>query len=171
MDHDVHAELLRRHDKIRLHKLGIAYPRDRGRDTGFLGQLARDKVYLLVVGHGRHDVDIGQLRLLQCLKAGPVPVDHQGVQLLARPANLARVGLDDGDVVLFLGQTLAQLEANVPGSDDEDFHRKLPPPRLNTGAFKVGGYSNIRVKCRELWPLAVVAGPAGLLPPREPYRV
>jgi hypothetical protein len=87
-----------------------------------LGHLASDDIDLVVEGHGDDHVRLLGAGLRQNVGMRPVPDIAPHIQRLRDRVNQRGGRVDDGDVVVFLGQALGDAVADLPRSANDDFH-------------------------------------------------
>ncbi len=94
-----------------------------------------NQVHVAVAGEGEQQIAISRSRLGQSGHIRAVGAHHPGVELFVQFAGQHLIGLDDGDVVVPVGEIVGQMAAHFARACDDDVHdaRKLSRRELATG--------------------------------------
>jgi hypothetical protein len=111
---------------------GFAHPGDFGRgvEQG-VGDLAGDHVGFVAVGHGDQHVGVIGPGLAQHGRKRTAALDGADIQPIAEVAQAFAIGVDHGDVVGLAGQMFRQRTADLPRTEDDDFHPVTPLKPFN----------------------------------------
>ena len=91
-----------------------------------MGHLAGDHVGLVAVGHRHQHVGIVGTGLTQYRGQRAAALHGADIQAIAEVAQALAVGVDHGDVVGLAGQVFRQRAADLPCTEDDDFHPVTP---------------------------------------------
>ncbi|MNF82122.1 hypothetical protein D3C84_644200 [compost metagenome] len=106
---------------------GFAHPGDLGRrvEQG-VGDLAGDHVGFIAAGHGDQHVCVVGTGLTQHGRERTSTLNRADVQPVTKVSQAFAIGVDHGDVVRFARQVFGQRTADLPCSEDDDFHPVTP---------------------------------------------
>ena len=131
VDHEVDAEVLAGKDAARLVVLGVADAGQLDLDAVAGRGQAAEHVDFVLAGHGEQQARAPDAGFLEDGEGGAVAGDGEDVELSRDLLRALGIGLDDDDVLPFLGQPLRQVEAHFTGADDHDPHG---PGKFRPGA-------------------------------------
>jgi hypothetical protein len=109
-------------------EVGAAHARDPRRDVEHLrGEVAGDEVGLVALRRRDQHVGVVGARVAQHRGLRGVAGDGAQVEPVLQLGEARRVGVDDGDVVLFRDEALGDRRADPSGAQDDDLHAAGAP--------------------------------------------
>ena len=118
----VDAELSKEFFVALLQVVAALYPGYRPAGAEFFGQHGSNQIGVFGSGDGQKEVGPVDFQLLHQADRGSIPANGQDVEMSGRIVQHLLVGVDDDDVLIFVGQQLRQVETHVTGSGYDDFH-------------------------------------------------
>ena len=114
---------------------GRAHPRHaRGRIEQGIGYLAGGHVDFVGVGHRDDQVRVLDTRAHQNLGVGGMTVHHADIQVVLQHAEARLVGIDHGNVVVFIGQAVRNRGADLAGSENDNLQAPPSPTAFGVDA-------------------------------------
>ena len=126
--------------RIQVALLADAGDLDRDLEQG-MGDLAGDHVDFVGVRHGDQHVGLAGARTIENIRPRGMADDPLRVEPVADAADQFGRGIDDRDVVVLACQLTGDVEADLPGTADDDPHRLLPIVPAAGRSRRAGAYS------------------------------
>lgn len=87
-----------------------------------IGYLTGNHIGFIGVGDRHQHISILRPSITQNPRMGSVPLDRAQIKLVLQLAQLVRIGIDDGDVIILTDQVFRQRSADLPRTKDDNFH-------------------------------------------------